>query len=143
MTDQTSNTTGADDDEAFEGEAMRDYESDYGSDVDDKEKTKTQKKEVKDAKELAKEKNRKAFLDIQKSILTTQQRLNKDWKSLVTKHGGSWKAHFNKEVSHAARRMISKETIQTKLYLLRQHLQVFLKRLVGVQWLSPVHGLER
>ena len=103
MTDQTSNTTGADDDEAFEGEAMRDYESDYGSDVDDKEKTKTQKKEVKDAKELAKEKNRKAFLDIQKSILTTQQRLNKDWKSLVTKHGGSWKAHFNKEVSHAAR----------------------------------------
>ena len=103
MTDQTSNTTGADDDEAFEGEAMRAYEADYGSDVDDKEETKTQKKEVKDEKELSKLANRKAHLEIQKSILTTQERLNNDWKSLVTKHGGGWKAHFNKEVAHAAR----------------------------------------
>lgn len=61
-------------------------------------------KEVeKSEKELAKEANRKAFLEIQKTILTTQERLNNDWKSLVEKHGGGWKAHFNKEVAHAAR----------------------------------------
>ena len=83
MTDQTSNTTSADDDEAFEGEAMDQYEADYGGDVDDKEETKTQKKEVKDAKELSKEANRKSFLEIQKTILTTQERLNKAWKSLL------------------------------------------------------------
>ena len=41
LTDQTSNTTSADDDEAFEAEAMDQYEADYGSDVDDKEETKT------------------------------------------------------------------------------------------------------
>ena len=95
MTDQTSNTTSADDDEAFEGEAMDQYEADYGGDVDDKEETKTQKKEVKDAKELAKEANRKSFLEIQKSILTTQERLDKNWKSLLEKHGGGWKGRKN------------------------------------------------